>query len=193
MNINRFSLARQAQRVIRCHTEPTRHIQSVGEHTFGVLCLVMELTNGNPSPELVKAALHHDIPEAITGDIPSPAMWRSEALRAGAAVLEDEILEKYALTSASELSKTDLRILRIADLLELVMFSVEEAERGDVTSLNRAGRAWDALWTRYLGFEGGDIRKTTISGKFANDTEKEVIGWIEHRYEMAGRHYERGR
>ena len=193
MNINRFTLARQAQTVQRYHIERTIRRQSVGEHTFGVLCVAMELSNGSMSAALVSAILHHDVPEAITGDVPATARWKSPALQASLALLDNEVIERYGLQDHELLSPAELRILKLSDLLELVMFCIEDAEMGNVNAMNIANRAWDSLWDNYLGADENTVRITTMSGKFKSEAERELISYIEQRHETVRRFYERGR
>src|SRR6267378_8094848 len=52
----------------RMHCIPTIHPQSVAAHSFGVAWWCWLLTAGNPSANLLLAALAHDLPEHEVGD-----------------------------------------------------------------------------------------------------------------------------
>ena len=66
----------RASYVNRWHIINVVKPQSVAEHTFNV-CLISEyidkLLDGESSVDTYRYALHHDIPEVVIGDIPTPA------------------------------------------------------------------------------------------------------------------------
>lgn len=132
MITDRLRLMRIAARIPRVHTRPPIHKQTVGEHTFGVLAIIHEVLGVDASPNLLRAALYHDAPEAITGDVPAPAKWDSTELSGALSDLEDQIVSKYSLpTSRLDLSEFEERVLRYADLMELALFAIEEVNTGN--------------------------------------------------------------
>jgi 5'-deoxynucleotidase YfbR-like HD superfamily hydrolase len=137
---DRLRLLRTAASVKRLHTRRTIHSQTVGEHTFGVLGLLFEVCE--PSIELVKAALYHDVPEAITGDVPSPAK-RVYAIKEAFEAFEDDIELVYSLTTT--LTPLEQRLLRFCDVMELIIFATEEAEMGNAMMLMVRERALSYL------------------------------------------------
>lgn len=64
--------ALQGGSVRRFHTVTTIKDITVAEHQHNVAWIVYILEEGKPRMELVMAALSHDLPEVIFGDIPSP-------------------------------------------------------------------------------------------------------------------------
>ena len=72
--------------------------ESLSEHTCDtallahLLCLIAKHYTGTPCrPEVVAvAALYHDAPEIITGDMPTPVKYHSPALRDAYKALETE-------------------------------------------------------------------------------------------------------
>ena len=72
--------------------------ESLSEHTCDtallahLLCLIAKHYTGTPCrPEVVAvAALYHDAPEIITGDMPTPVKYRNPALRDAYKALESE-------------------------------------------------------------------------------------------------------
>lgn len=144
LNLKRLRLLRVAQRVIRCHSTPTLHRQSVGEHTFGVLNIIYS-TVYDPSPGLVRAALWHDAAEAVTGDIPG---MHKAAFGASLVALEATVEDGYAISVG--LLPEDKMILKYADLMELAMFALEEADMGHKSALVLAENALIMICDRRL-------------------------------------------
>ena len=70
--IDKINAARRAGRVVRFHTHDMIRRENVAEHTFNMMNILMIITNGNLSQNLIMAALLHDQGEYVTGDIPSP-------------------------------------------------------------------------------------------------------------------------
>lgn len=156
MNWKRLKLMRKAARVLRMHTMPTQNPQSVGEHTFGLMCILMEITD---DPEvmpridrgmLLEVALHHDAQEALTGDCPAPTKWRHMELQGALDMVEERINKEFELTGKSVLSKFEQGLLKYADLMELAMFSIEEIETGDTRMAVVARNCINALIKREL-------------------------------------------
>jgi 5'-deoxynucleotidase YfbR-like HD superfamily hydrolase len=139
VNWNRLKLMRTAARVRRCHTMTTIHSQSVGEHTFGLMALLIELCEpsdnhkGILNPRLSKllvAALYHDAPEAITGDMPAPVKSGYPQLKDAMASAEKGIAIEFDLYV--ELTVFEKSILRYCDLMECALYAMEEIETGNI-------------------------------------------------------------
>ncbi len=114
--------------VLRFHTRPQLQPQTVGHHTYGVLWLVWVLMGGKPSANLMYAALRHDTPEFITGDLPSPVKRSVGGDKLDE--LEAEVLEKAHLP-APELTDDEQRLLHLADCLEGMRHCVKERQLGN--------------------------------------------------------------
>lgn len=125
----RVSMVERSARVRRYHTEPVMHAQNVGEHTYGVMWLVLLLTDNQASRDLLVAALMHDAPEHSTGDVPAPTK-RLGGIKVAFDTLEDEVLEKLHL-KYPELTVTEQRTLKMADILEGALFCAGEVRRGN--------------------------------------------------------------
>lgn len=78
------------------------------------------------------AALAHDVPEAVTGDIPSPAK-RALGIDAAAAIdrAEGEVIEKAGLVNPQSLDFVDQWWLKLADNCDGLLFCAEEAAMGN--------------------------------------------------------------
>ena len=129
MNGEFFRLARAAHGVSRFHTMPTIGHQSVAEHSYGVAMLVIWLTDGAASANLMKAALYHDLPEHFLGDIPAPAKWDYPDLKAAAYRVEEQVHQRAG--TALELDQTESDLLKIADMLELICYCAEQLRLGN--------------------------------------------------------------
>ena len=128
--------------VQRFHTVRTVQRQTVADHSWGVASLLLLITNGNASRDLLAAALHHDLGEQWTGDVPSPtkryatigvqlaALEREQRLRAG--------LQEFKLSPAEE------QLLDFTDNLDGMLFCLEEFKLG-----NRNAQLWFSRYSRY--------------------------------------------
>ncbi len=117
-------------RVRRWHTEDVLHQQTVGEHTYTVMHLVLLLTGGNASRNLLVAALLHDTAERMFGDIPSPTKRLGE-FKEKLDALEDTFLRDIGVTMP-DLSEEEARMLKLADGLEGGLYCAFEVRRGNV-------------------------------------------------------------
>lgn len=126
--------------------------ESLSEHTCDaallahMLCLIARRYTGTPCrPKTVAvAALYHDAPEIITGDMPTPVKYHSPGLRdaykelerqsaaAMAALLPDELNEELQpfLTGAL-LTEEEHRLLKAADRLSALIKCMEEQRSGN--------------------------------------------------------------
>lgn len=119
---------RTAGAIQRYHTARTIRTQSVAEHSFGVAQLAL-LVQPNCSLEVLSAAIHHDLPELVTGDIPAPVKWENPELGTLLKDLENKFNQKHNLGTA--LSSDDWHLLKWCDMAELVLWCMEELELGN--------------------------------------------------------------
>lgn len=138
---NMFKTIRQGGDVLRFHTVALGRGQTVAAHSWGVATLVLELWP-DASRELLIAALYHDVPEAVLGDLPAPAKWEHAELAKAYAKAEAGI----ALDLGVDFSLTDEdhKRLRIADMLELLWFCLEQRRLGN--------RNVEEIWDRGLKY-----------------------------------------
>lgn len=113
----------------RFHTADTLTEQTVGEHSFGVAWLVW-LIAPTARKELLLAALAHDLAEHIVGDVSSPAKRRFPALKTALDAAEGTLLKDMGLDFESGLTDFEHRILKIADMLDGMLFCVRERRMG---------------------------------------------------------------
>jgi 5'-deoxynucleotidase YfbR-like HD superfamily hydrolase len=147
LDFERLRYMRRVARVARVHTHPTIRTQTVGEHTFNVLALI-DFVNPEASIDLWRAALWHDAPEGITGDVPSTAKWRFPILEDGLKEAESAVKAQYGMIAT--LTMEQAKILKFCDLMELAIFAIEEVDHGDITLRPIAVRCIDAIEKRKL-------------------------------------------
>lgn len=123
--------------VKRYHTVRTLAEETVGHHSHGVamFCLLLK---PEASRSLIMAALFHDLAEHKTGDIPSPAK-REFDLGNKLAVLESMLMENVGIIMPN-LSCEDSRVLKLADSLQGLHFSLRDAFLGNVKMYTVADR-----------------------------------------------------
>ena len=116
---------RTAGMVRRCHTIPIQGEYSVATHSFNAACIIIAL-HPNPSKELIVAALTHDLAEQWVGDVPAPAKHFFKDLGKSFEVAESAVLARVLGIDLSRLSEQENIWLRVADLLELYLFTQEQ-------------------------------------------------------------------
>jgi 5'-deoxynucleotidase YfbR-like HD superfamily hydrolase len=128
---SQIGYVRRGGNMLRYHTLPTTGMQqTVAHHTFGVMNIILTLWP-DCSKNLLVAALHHDVPEQVTGDIPAHVKWANPAMKEAIENIEDKFLKDHDLYV--ELTDSEKRMLAMADLMELILYSHELIFRGDNT------------------------------------------------------------
>lgn len=117
--------------VKRYHTWPVLREQTVAEHTWHVLRIYDKLF-GLPSVAVVRAIMYHDVGEIRTGDAPFPVKRDNPDLKAA----YDRVEGKHRAELLGEdpelaVSKDELRMLKICDLVEMWEFGMEEYLKGN--------------------------------------------------------------
>ena len=138
--IRRWSLMHAARpETLSEHTAET----AILAHT---LCLIAREVTGTPvRPETVAvAALYHDAPEIMTGDMPTPVKYKNERLRSAYKALEEESarqmadllppalrIEMTGYLTGRCLSEAEKRIPKAADRLSALIKCTEEVQAGN--------------------------------------------------------------
>jgi 5'-deoxynucleotidase YfbR-like HD superfamily hydrolase len=125
-------LMRDAGVVKRSHTCRTLVDRNVAEHSHGVAMLVLLLyaeAGVLPRPELLAAALTHDLSEIATGDTPAPVKREHPALKqtlnAISTKWEQDMGVRYHLTQAEE------QVLLWCDRMDFALYAFEEVQMGN--------------------------------------------------------------
>lgn len=127
-------MTRRGAGVTRCHTVKTIMNQSVGEHTFNVMMILLALVPQGYRDHLnvlLQMAAYHDLPEQATGDVPAPAKWNDAVLDARLKELEADFMRGWDLTF-DYVHEADVWLLKFADRMELMMYAREELMLGNL-------------------------------------------------------------
>ena len=125
-------LAYKAGYVRRWHT--TNYLQqSVAEHSWGVALIIMQ-NHPNPSANLLKAALLHDLHEVRFGDMPAPVKRKHPSL----AIIEGEVQKEFFADCSIEypaLTEEEQWWLDLADKIESLLFLEEQQDERTVQQM----------------------------------------------------------
>jgi 5'-deoxynucleotidase YfbR-like HD superfamily hydrolase len=123
--IQRVLNTRAGGAVQRCHA--IRHLgtYSNAEHQWGVAMLLWALYPERVASRIVWFALTHDVPEGLTGDIPSTA-------KVGENELDHTINAEFHLPVTDDLPDRDRQILKGCDTLDLYLWAREQLAQGNL-------------------------------------------------------------
>lgn len=119
--------------VKRYHTVDTLTEQTVAAHSWGVAVIICEVIK-KPSAELLKAALYHDIAEGVTGDVPATTKWRFSDIDTAVKRAEERIEKNLGLKF--KLTAKEKRVLKFADMMELLIHNWREYKLGNTNAIN---------------------------------------------------------
>lgn len=132
MKKRNYNFVREAFHVRRYHT--VLHVnkeETVAHHTCNVIAILFELYDDAPPLDLIKLALHHDVPELVTGDIPATAKWEFPKFAEQAVLVEEEIKKEAGLFDP-KLEEIDQVLFKFADMFDLCLKCVEEMATGNL-------------------------------------------------------------
>lgn len=122
----------RASWVKRFHTHSSLNVEVLGQHSHTVAMIVSQVYP-TCSKSLLLAALEHDLPEFITGDVPAPAKWQSHELDDALGGLEGKVIKEWGLHSPTDLVPHERMLLKWADMAALVLFCHKEVTMGNGT------------------------------------------------------------
>lgn len=88
------------------------------------------LYDNDPPIKVVHQALHHDVPELFTGDLPATAKWRFEGVAEAMAKAEEHVIKEWNLAN-HELPEKDCALIKFADMMDLNLKCMEELSTGN--------------------------------------------------------------
>lgn len=124
-----MQMARLAGQVRRYHTWPVIHQQTVGEHTWQVLRMYIQIW-GSPSPEVTVYIVAHDAGEFHAGDLP----WSSKKNDPKMKELMDRKESEGRLVVGMpqpEIPEVEKWRVKICDVIELWEFGMTEVAMGN--------------------------------------------------------------
>jgi 5'-deoxynucleotidase YfbR-like HD superfamily hydrolase len=113
--------------VLRWHARPDVPSETVAHHHAQVAQIVVWLTQGAASAELLRAALHHDSGELYAGDLPYPVKVALPEVARAHAAYEDEC--RARIVAPWVLSAREAAVLALADRLAAVSHVAATAKR----------------------------------------------------------------
>lgn len=119
---------RHAGGVKRYHAWPTVQTQTVADHSWHVARIYREIWSDDMPSEVWEYILYHDVAELGTGDIPFGA--KSPAMREILSEVEGDVLQNLGVV-LPELNPDQKVRVKLADLLEMWEFGLEETRRGN--------------------------------------------------------------
>lgn len=125
--------ARMAGRVIRYHTWPHIRQQTVGEHSWQVLRILLSLWPECPA-HVVRHAVMHDVGELRVGDPPYPVKADNPVLQREMDRLEQSAVDEIASTwdlPVPGLEGDDKWIFKLAEFIEMWEWGLEESLMGN--------------------------------------------------------------
>ena len=142
--MQRLKIQLEGGKVKRYHTLPIIGEQTVGDHSYGVAQIVRYLTEDTCSTRLLCAALDHDVAEVIMGDTPHPTKRDYPEVKEALDKVEKEIEEAYEL-QGNDLAVGEKELLKLADMLEMGLFGVYQAQLGNRHGLTVVENVLEAL------------------------------------------------
>ena len=151
MNKSFFALVSRMKYISRWGLMRNSRTENIAEHSLEVAIithLLCELRNrrfgGNVDvSRAVLAAVYHDVPEIITGDLPTPVKYYDPGIKSAykrveeAAVekllstVPDDLREDYAEVFDSESDPETARLVKAADKLSALIKCIEERRSGN--------------------------------------------------------------
>ncbi len=151
MNKSFFALVSRMKYISRWGLMRNSRTENIAEHSLEVAIithLLCELRNrrfgGNIDvSRAVLAAVYHDVPEIITGDLPTPVKYYDPGIKSAykrveeAAVekllstVPDDLREDYAEVFDSESDPETARLVKAADKLSALIKCIEERRSGN--------------------------------------------------------------
>ena len=129
--------------ILRYHQHTLINQQNVGRHTYGVVQIIRTI-HPNCSKELLLKGLDHDVPELASGDIPHPVKKFKDI---------GKIIQEYEkdFVTETQVSETEFWILKIADIMDLLLYIEYEKLLGNKTLVTMefvAVRVLESLYPR---------------------------------------------
>lgn len=115
--------------VVRYHNVPGMDKQTNAEHQWGVATMIQRM-----DPEcrkvLILAGMHHDVGEAVTGDVPFTAKKASSILKTELDIIESNHKKYLGVDWEECLLPSEMVMLKDADQLEGMWYCITQMRKG---------------------------------------------------------------
>lgn len=128
---NLYWIKRMGQTVRFHGTNPLSRPETVFHHSASVAAILLQIVPEECTPELLAAAITHDLPEGVTGDIPAPVKMLFENSKLEK--MEEDVLSFYNMfyDRTEELTTAQKSLLKSADRLDAMLTCLMERMRGN--------------------------------------------------------------
>lgn len=161
MSIQVRNDGRLAGRVIRYHTWPHIRPQTVAEHSWQLLRILLVIWPEAPSTVL-SYIVRHDCGELTTGDMPFPVKRDNPVLAHEASRIEDEGLALQVRTGflpdIPDATPSQRWAVKLAEFVEMWEWALEELLMGNQFARLVEQRCREAVWERIRS----DVRKMMV-------------------------------
>jgi len=122
--------AREGTHVQRCHCCPHFDSYTVGQHVADMFVL-LDALHPDPSPQLMRAVLHHDLHERFLGDIPGCVTAEYPFFKATVKHVESMLRDELQSSGAMQLDLEDSQWLWAVDKIELLLWCEDQEAHGN--------------------------------------------------------------
>ncbi len=126
----RLRAQREGGQVTRCHTTPHHRHYDNAQHSFNMLLLLFEL-HPNPSMQMVRAVMYHDLAERYTGDLPSTVRHYRPEVKEEMVMLAKLIDDQMGTSYHWYLTNDDEIWLKALDDLEFYLWCCDQSALGN--------------------------------------------------------------
>lgn len=164
----------------RFHAMEMHDHQRVDAHSFGVAMfttIIVPNCDAGRRSQLLMAALCHDLPEHITGDVPGPAK-RVLNMREQLHAYEEALLGEAGLLYW--LDERDTRVLNLADSADGIAHCIAERRKGNTNARRAFLNYWD-----YMNDEQGLYNPLVSTDAPAEEGEETLRVWLSQNWTAA--------
>ena len=147
-------------RVTRYHNTPMVTRQTIADHTWGVMVCLNWLLDDQVPAHMLKAAMYHDVPEIVTGDVPAPAKADNSHLKDALTIIEERV--KADLNIHIDLTEWEEAVISMADTMELMMHCKKEMAMGNKHAHKVFNKGMDYLMDKRAVYLQNDWPDETV-------------------------------
>lgn len=151
--------------VERFHSNPGITKQRNSEHQWGVAMLCQHF-NPKCRKEVLLAAMTHDAPELITGDLPATFKWSNPEVKPFLDKFEQEIETEWGINF--ELNEGEKFLLKVCDMLEGMQYCIKRFKCGEYNA-QIPFFAWDRVICKSYAFPKQGINMTSQQVNYFTD------------------------
>jgi 5'-deoxynucleotidase YfbR-like HD superfamily hydrolase len=125
----RYDLIRKGGNVKRFHCHNTIRENTVAAHSWGVATILLHICD--PSPNLMRLALYHDVFEHLTGDVPYTSKRDNPEVKTAMDLAEERAAKVMEIDTTWNILPGEEELFKLADMLDFMVFCTEEIEMGN--------------------------------------------------------------